>query len=59
MTNLGTVAKPATDDDFDHFKQLADNDEGWSRQYDSHGVIVWTQATENSSIKLLRVRKST
>lgn len=54
-SSLGTTPRPATDEDFDYFKKLADIDKGWSRQYDSNGIVVWTQTSEVSSIKLLRV----
>ncbi|XP_062514251.1 START domain-containing protein 10-like [Corticium candelabrum] len=55
-SSLGTTPRPATDEDFDYFKKLADIDKGWSRQYDSNGIVVWTQTSEVSSIKLLRVQ---
>jgi len=52
---LGEVREPV-DADFEDFKKLIDDDEGWTKKHDKHGVVVLSKGTEYSSFKMVKVR---
>lgn len=47
--------RPARDSDFQHFIDLADGG-GWTKKSEKNGLLAWTRNTENSSIKMFKVR---
>jgi hypothetical protein len=47
--------RPASKTDFDKFQDLVDNNEGWVKQYNKHGVEVFTKSQEGTAIKMVKV----
>ncbi|XP_028397941.1 START domain-containing protein 10-like [Dendronephthya gigantea] len=47
--------KPASKIDFDKFRKLADNNEGWVKQYGKQGVDVFTKSQEGTAIKMVKI----
>ena len=47
--------RPASKIDFDKFQDLADNNEGWVKQYGKQGVDVFTKSQEGTAIKMVKV----
>lgn len=45
----------AADDDFMLFKQYADEDTGWKRQYSKRHTTVWTRDTPQTYFKMIKV----
>ena len=48
--------RPADDLDFAYFVRLADSDEGWTKKYDSNGLVVYNRDTSAKSVKMFKVR---
>jgi len=51
---LGEI-RLAKDSDFQHFRQLADGNDGWTQKLDKNGLVVWSKETQDSSIKMMKV----
>jgi len=52
--NVGE-ARPATDEDFNIFKRLADDNTGWKNEYNKHGTLVWTNKNDLSDFRIFKV----
>lgn len=50
------VVRPATEQDFDFFRHLCDDDSNWKTAHKMSGVEVYTRSTSDSKIKMLKVR---
>ena len=51
---LGEI-RLAKDSDFQHFRELADSNDGWTQKLDKNGLVVWSKETQSSSIKMMKV----
>lgn len=54
---LGEV-RAAKADDFEHFRRLAESEDGWNLQYDKQGTKVYSKVKEGSTVRLIKVSGS-
>lgn len=47
--------RPASKKDFDSFRNLVDNGDGWIKQYNKEGIQVYTKSQEGAAIKMIKI----
>ncbi len=52
--SLGEI-RVARESDFEHFRRLADDSEGWTKKLDRDGLTVWNRDSGSTSIKMFKV----
>lgn len=49
------IARIATDEDFIKLKTLVDSHDGWHQDYDKGSTKVWSQFTQQTNFKMIKV----
>ncbi len=52
--SLGEI-RVARESDFEYFRRLADDNEGWTKKLDRDGLTVWNRDSGSTSIKMFKV----